>query len=155
MILPYLDIPFQHASPQVLKSMRRPANQEKTADRIRRFYKKHYDPTHLVVACAGNVDHHKVVRQVRAAFEKAGALTDPSAEPIAPRGGRPWRVCLGRLCRRKDEARRKARVVTRRWLRLWERRGDELVYSVQAPDGYRVEVTNASGRELTAAPAAN
>lgn len=37
----------------------------------------------------------------------------------------------------------------------WERRGDELVYSVQAPDGYRVEVTNASGRELTAAPAAN
>ena len=36
-ILPYLDIPFQHASPQVLKSMRRPANQEKTADRIRRW----------------------------------------------------------------------------------------------------------------------
>jgi ribosomal protein S12 methylthiotransferase len=34
-ILPYLDIPFQHASPQVLKTMRRPANQEKTLDRIR------------------------------------------------------------------------------------------------------------------------
>ena len=34
-ILPYLDIPFQHASPKVLKAMRRPANQEKTADRIR------------------------------------------------------------------------------------------------------------------------
>lgn len=33
-ILPYLDIPFQHASPTVLKSMRRPANHEKTADRI-------------------------------------------------------------------------------------------------------------------------
>ncbi len=33
-ILPYLDIPFQHASPQVLKAMRRPANQEKTLDRI-------------------------------------------------------------------------------------------------------------------------
>lgn len=36
-ILPYLDIPFQHASPQVLKSMRRPAHQEKTLDRIRRW----------------------------------------------------------------------------------------------------------------------
>ncbi len=59
-----------------------------TADRIRRFYKKHYDPTHLVVACAGNIDHNKVVRQVRAAFEKAGALKDPEAQPIAPRGGR-------------------------------------------------------------------
>ncbi|KXF77435.1 ribosomal protein S12 methylthiotransferase RimO [Paramesorhizobium deserti] len=33
-ILPYLDIPFQHASPQVLKSMRRPAHQEKTSRRI-------------------------------------------------------------------------------------------------------------------------
>jgi predicted Zn-dependent peptidase len=58
-----------------------------TADRIRRFYKKHYDPTHLVVACAGNIDHNKVVRQVRAAFEKAGALKDPEAVPVAPRDG--------------------------------------------------------------------
>ncbi len=33
-ILPYLDIPFQHASPTVLKAMRRPANQERVLDRI-------------------------------------------------------------------------------------------------------------------------
>jgi ribosomal protein S12 methylthiotransferase len=33
-ILPYLDIPFQHAAPNVLKAMRRPANQEKILDRI-------------------------------------------------------------------------------------------------------------------------
>ncbi|MFJ7153876.1 M16 family metallopeptidase [Streptomyces sp. NPDC101118] len=56
-------------------------------DQIARFYKKHYDPTHLVVAAAGNVDHAKVVRQVRAAFEKAGALTRTDAEPIGPRAG--------------------------------------------------------------------
>ena len=36
-VLPYLDIPFQHASPSVLKNMRRPANQEKTLDRIKRW----------------------------------------------------------------------------------------------------------------------
>lgn len=36
-ILPYLDIPFQHASPEVLKRMRRPGNQEKTAARIARW----------------------------------------------------------------------------------------------------------------------
>ena len=36
-ILPYLDIPFQHASPSVLKAMRRPGNQEKTLDRIRKW----------------------------------------------------------------------------------------------------------------------
>ncbi len=33
-ILPYLDIPFQHAAPEVLKRMRRPAAQEKTLERI-------------------------------------------------------------------------------------------------------------------------
>ena len=33
-ILPYLDIPFQHASPKVLKAMRRPARQDKILDRI-------------------------------------------------------------------------------------------------------------------------
>lgn len=36
-LLPYLDIPFQHASPTVLKAMKRPAHQEKTLDRIRRW----------------------------------------------------------------------------------------------------------------------
>jgi ribosomal protein S12 methylthiotransferase len=34
-VLPYLDIPFQHASPTVLKAMRRPGNQAKTLDRLR------------------------------------------------------------------------------------------------------------------------
>lgn len=34
-ILPYLDIPFQHASPTVLKNMRRPAFQEKTLERLK------------------------------------------------------------------------------------------------------------------------
>ena len=33
-ILPYLDIPFQHASPEILKAMRRPAAQDKTLARI-------------------------------------------------------------------------------------------------------------------------
>ena len=34
-ILPYLDIPLQHAAPNVLKQMKRPAHQEKTLERIR------------------------------------------------------------------------------------------------------------------------
>ena len=36
-VLPYLDIPFQHASPRVLKAMRRPAHQEKTLERLARW----------------------------------------------------------------------------------------------------------------------
>ena len=34
-ILPYLDIPFQHASPRILKLMKRPASSEKVLERIR------------------------------------------------------------------------------------------------------------------------
>jgi ribosomal protein S12 methylthiotransferase len=36
-VLPYLDVPFQHASPAVLKRMRRPAAQEQTLLRIRQW----------------------------------------------------------------------------------------------------------------------
>ncbi|KAB2874734.1 MAG: 30S ribosomal protein S12 methylthiotransferase RimO [Pseudorhodoplanes sp.] len=36
-VLPYLDIPFQHASPDVLRRMRRPAAQERTLERIARW----------------------------------------------------------------------------------------------------------------------
>ena len=35
LVLPYLDIPFQHAAPSVLKAMKRPGNQSKTLERIR------------------------------------------------------------------------------------------------------------------------
>ncbi len=34
LVLPYLDVPFQHASPAVLKAMRRPASEAKTLERI-------------------------------------------------------------------------------------------------------------------------
>jgi ribosomal protein S12 methylthiotransferase len=36
-VLPYLDIPFQHASPDVLRRMKRPAAQERTLERVARW----------------------------------------------------------------------------------------------------------------------
>ncbi|MDT0452637.1 M16 family metallopeptidase [Streptomyces hesseae] len=78
-----------------------------TRDQVARFYKKHYDPTHLVVAAAGNVDHAKVVRQVRAAFEKAGALGRTDAVPMDPRAGAKTIRTAGRvevLGRRTEQA---------------------------------------------------
>jgi predicted Zn-dependent peptidase len=73
--------------------------------RIARFYKKHYDPTHLVVAAAGNIDHATVVRQVRKAFERAGALSRTDAVPVAPRHGARKLRTAGRveLLNRKTE----------------------------------------------------
>ncbi|HEY9580210.1 MAG TPA: 30S ribosomal protein S12 methylthiotransferase RimO [Rhizorhapis sp.] len=37
LITPYLDIPFQHAAPSVLKAMKRPANEAKVLERIRNW----------------------------------------------------------------------------------------------------------------------
>ncbi|MCL6739901.1 30S ribosomal protein S12 methylthiotransferase RimO [Sphingomonas sp. RB56-2] len=37
LVLPYLDIPFQHASPKVLKSMKRPANEAKVLERLKNW----------------------------------------------------------------------------------------------------------------------
>jgi ribosomal protein S12 methylthiotransferase len=36
-VLPYLDVPFQHASPRILKAMKRPANAENNLQRVRRW----------------------------------------------------------------------------------------------------------------------
>lgn len=36
-ILPYLDVPFQHAHPRVLRAMRRPASAENTLERIKKW----------------------------------------------------------------------------------------------------------------------
>ncbi len=37
LITPYLDIPFQHASPNVLRAMKRPANEAKVLERVKRW----------------------------------------------------------------------------------------------------------------------
>ena len=44
-ILPYLDIPFQHASPRILKLMKRPGNIDKTLERIQNWRKQVPDLT--------------------------------------------------------------------------------------------------------------
>ena len=37
MVLPYLDVPFQHGSPRILKLMRRPAHTENNLERIQKW----------------------------------------------------------------------------------------------------------------------
>lgn len=59
LILPYLDIPFQHASPKVLKAMRRPSYQDKTLKRIESWRKQVPDITFrstFIVGFPGETD---------------------------------------------------------------------------------------------------
>ncbi len=59
-ILPYLDIPFQHAAPNVLRAMKRPANEEKTLGRIRAWRAACPDlalRSTFIVGFPGETDH--------------------------------------------------------------------------------------------------
>ena len=64
-------------------------------DVINRYYRRRYRPPTIVVAAAGNLDHSKVVRQVRRAFDRAGFLDGDSAPAAARIGGRAPRSGTG------------------------------------------------------------
>ncbi|MBL1068297.1 pitrilysin family protein [Streptomyces sp. 7-21] len=77
-----------------------------TRDRIARFYRRHYQPDRLVVTAAGSLEHDTVVRLVKEAFDRAGALPrDGGAEPVPPRGGTRAIRAAGRVevLRRRTE----------------------------------------------------
>ncbi|RKN38715.1 M16 family metallopeptidase [Streptomyces hoynatensis] len=79
-----------------------------TRDRIARFYRRHYDPTRLVVTAAGNLDHDALVAQVAQAFGEAlSAGAEAGAEPVGPRSGQRGLRAAGRvdvLERRTEQA---------------------------------------------------
>ncbi|EON23246.1 MULTISPECIES: M16 family metallopeptidase [Nocardioides] len=55
-----------------------------TREQVVRFFRRHYRPDNMVVAVAGNLDHAKVVKDVRRAFGRQGFL-DGDAEPVGHR----------------------------------------------------------------------
>lgn len=54
-----------------------------TRAQIHRFYRRHYVPSNVVIAVAGNVDHNAVVRRVRRAFAFPGAV-ESTPKPHRP-----------------------------------------------------------------------
>ncbi len=73
-----------------------------TRQQIDGFYRKRYTPPTMVVAAAGNLDHAKMVRQVRAAFDRAG-LNAPGVPATHRPFGRRVPVRTGQVVvRNKD-----------------------------------------------------
>jgi predicted Zn-dependent peptidase len=94
------------------------------------YYRRRYTIPGMVVAAAGALDHATVVRLVREAFDRAGALGDPGVEPAAPRAEAPSRRTpvpsrLSVVERRTEQANV---VSSRLFQEIRERRG--LAYSV-------------------------
>ncbi len=100
-LLPYLDIPFQHASPRVLKAMKRPAQEERTLARLVRW--RHACPeltvrSTFIVGFPGEteedfqylldwlaeaqLDRVGCFRYEAVAGAPANALPDPVPEPV-------------------------------------------------------------------------
>ncbi|TFH67219.1 30S ribosomal protein S12 methylthiotransferase RimO [Gammaproteobacteria bacterium LSUCC0057] len=100
-ILPYLDIPFQHAHPEVLRAMKRPANEEKVLERIQRWRREVPDislRSTFIVGFPGESEAHfdyllEWLREAQldrvgcfkyeaVAGAAANALADPVAEEV-------------------------------------------------------------------------
>ena len=99
LVLPYLDIPFQHASPQVLKAMKRPANEAQGAradPRLARDLPRHRHPLDL---------HRRLPRRDRGGFRLSARMARRG--PARPRRRLPLRA--GQRRRRQRPARRGAR----------------------------------------------
>jgi ribosomal protein S12 methylthiotransferase len=80
-LLPYLDIPFQHASPRILKLMKRPGNIDKTLERIQNWRKQVPDLTlrsTFIVGFPGETDaeFEELLAFLREAeLDRVGAFT--------------------------------------------------------------------------------
>jgi ribosomal protein S12 methylthiotransferase len=100
-VLPYLDVPFQHGSPRVLKLMKRPAHAENTLERIARWREVCPELTlrsTFIVGFPGETEHDfelllewlRVARLDRVGCFKyspvegaaANALPDPVPDPV-------------------------------------------------------------------------
>ena len=76
-VLPYLDIPFQHAAPDVLKRMKRPAAQEKTLERIAALARDLSRSDHPLDL------HRRLSRRDRGGFRDAARLARRGRSSIA------------------------------------------------------------------------
>ena len=150
-VLPYLDIPFQHASPAVLKAMRRPAHQEKTLERIRALARDLPGPRHPL-------DLHR-----RLSGRDGGGFRVPArlAEGGEARSGRllPLRACRRARRRTTSAAPVPDEVKDERWHRFMEAQQAVSAKRLKAKVGRRLPViidepgpTVAKGRSKYDAP---
>jgi ribosomal protein S12 methylthiotransferase len=150
-LLPYLDIPFQHASPSVLKAMGRPGNQDKTLERVRRWREICPDlaiRSTFIVGFPGETedDFEFLLNWLdEAKLDRVGAFR---YEPV--KGARSNDLGLAEV---------DAETKERRWRRLMERQQAISARRLQRRIGQRIQVlvdeasgTSAKGRSRADAP---
>jgi ribosomal protein S12 methylthiotransferase len=149
-ILPYLDVPFQHASPRLLKLMKRPASSEKNLDRIRAWRRECPDLTIRSTFIAGFPGETEAEFEELLAFLKEAELDRVGCFAYSPVEGAKANELPGAL---PDEVREERRArfmeaqvdVSRARLKRWI--GREIEVLVDA-----MEKSTAIGRSAADAP---
>ena len=106
-LLPYLDVPFQHASPRILKLMKRPASTEKNLDRIRAWRKACPDLTIRSTFIAGFPGETEAEFEELLAFAKEAELDRVGCFAYSPVEGAKANELPGAL---PDEVREERRA---------------------------------------------
>ena len=155
-VLPYLDIPLQHAAPRVLKAMKRPANEEKTLERIKAWRKLAPDLTlrsTFIVGFPGETEedfNYLLDWLEEAEIDRAGAF---KYEPVA---GAPANALALPPVAEAEKASRWNRFMERQQAisaRLLKRKiGKRLPVIIDTPGGGSLGV-EAKGRSKGDAPA--
>jgi predicted Zn-dependent peptidase len=60
-----------------------------TRDRVRRFYRKHYVPGHVVVAAAGNLEHDRILELIEAGMDTGKRVSVKQAPELRKPGKQP------------------------------------------------------------------
>jgi ribosomal protein S12 methylthiotransferase len=166
-VLPYLDIPFQHGSPRILKLMRRPAHAENTLARIRRWREQLPDLTirsTFIVGFPGETEEDFQVllewleeaqldrvgcfRYSAVDGAAANALPDPVPEPVKEER---WHRFM--QLQQKVSAARLARKIGRRTRVLVDAIEDGVAVARSAADAPEIDgVVRIKGRDAARLP---
>ena len=155
-VLPYLDVPFQHAHPRVLKAMKRPASGEHNIERIRAWRAACPDLTIRSTFIAGFPGETEAEFEYLLDFLREAELDRVGCFAYSPVGGATANDLPGALPEEVREERRarfmevQAEISRRRIKRFVKRTLDVLIDELHvAEDG---ELVQAVGRSAADAP---
>ena len=138
-LLPYFDVPFQHAHPQILASMGRPFGREDpraVVDRIRRFFPAAALRTSLIVGYPGEGEEHFATLE---SFVREVEFTHVGVFAFSPEEGTPAAEMPQQVPSRERQARRRhllavQRRISRRNLAAWKGREIDVIVDRPSPE---------------------
>lgn len=115
-LLPYLDIPLQHASPRILRQMRRPANTERMLERIAAWRELVPDITIRSTFIAGFPGETETDFDFLLQFLRDAQLDRVGCFAYSPVAGAPANELTGMLPQAEREARRDELMAQQRYI---------------------------------------